>query len=92
MPQEAAAERAGGWKRLFAARRAALREADPWLRPSSFEVEVSGERRRLAADADALACLAAAAVAAAPASLPTRTLVCLLERLARQGGPYERCA
>ncbi|KAL4436894.1 hypothetical protein ABPG75_004033 [Micractinium tetrahymenae] len=39
--QEAAALRAGGWKSLFSARHAALKEADPWLKPSAFEVEVS---------------------------------------------------
>ncbi|KAL4432544.1 hypothetical protein ABPG77_000481 [Micractinium sp. CCAP 211/92] len=39
--KEAAAARAGGWKALYSARRAALKEAEPWLRPSSFEVEVS---------------------------------------------------
>ena len=39
--QEAAAGCAGGWKPLFAARHAALKEAEPWLKPSSFEVEAS---------------------------------------------------
>ena len=39
--QEAAARCAGGWKPLFAARHAALKEAEPWLKPSSFELEAS---------------------------------------------------
>jgi len=35
--------RAGGWKALFASRHATLREADPWLKPSPYEVQASGE-------------------------------------------------
>lgn len=38
--------RAGGWKALFASRHATLREADPWHKPSPFEVQASGERRQ----------------------------------------------
>jgi hypothetical protein len=40
--QEAAAEKAGGWKKLFAARAAALKEAEPWHKPSTFEIQASG--------------------------------------------------
>ncbi|PRW34079.1 glycoside hydrolase isoform A [Chlorella sorokiniana] len=39
--QEAAAKRAGGWKALFASRHATLHEADPWMKPSPFEVQAS---------------------------------------------------
>ncbi|KAL4858206.1 hypothetical protein ACK3TF_001693 [Chlorella vulgaris] len=39
--QEAAAAKAGSWKALFAARTLALRETEPWLKPSSFEVQAS---------------------------------------------------
>lgn len=41
--QEAAAVKAGGFKRLFAARAAALKEAEPWQKPSTFEIQASGE-------------------------------------------------
>lgn len=39
--QEAAAAKAGSWKALFAARTLALRETEPWLKPSTFEVQAS---------------------------------------------------
>jgi hypothetical protein len=41
--QEAAAAKAGSWKALFAARTLALRETEPWLKPSTFEVQASGQ-------------------------------------------------
>lgn len=40
--QQAAASKAGGWKALFAARHAALKEAEPWHKPCAFEVQASG--------------------------------------------------
>ena len=41
---EVAAELAGGWKQLFAARARIAASSAPWERPSTYEVEAAGGR------------------------------------------------
>ena len=44
--QTEAAKLAGGWKRLYAARHSVDKEAQPWQKPSSYEVDAAGAGRR----------------------------------------------
>lgn len=72
--QQAAASKAGGWKALFAARHAALKEAEPWHKPCAFEVQASVDMLAAvpprAAGKEARAAGAAQGVVEAEASVP----------------------